>query len=77
MMLGLEFSGGHLPLMPCMPNWPCLFLDFRPVTFLLMCLVNNYGFAVFLCIRLDVYTKATTMVHQVFGGYYRSQGISL
>ncbi|CAB3994187.1 ubiquitin carboxyl-terminal hydrolase 36-like [Paramuricea clavata] len=23
--------------------------------------------------KLDVYTKATTMVHQVFGGYYRSQ----
>lgn len=30
---------------------------------------------VFLPPRLDAYTKATTMVHQVFGGYYRSQGL--
>ena len=25
--------------------------------------------------KLDVYSKATTLVHQIFGGYHRSQGM--
>ena len=27
--------------------------------------------------KLDVHTKATSLVHQIFGGYHRSQGLRL
>ena len=36
-------------------------------------IINSF---VLLSYRLDRMSKHTTMVHQVFGGYYRSQGKS-
>ena len=37
---------------------------------------NDFFFS-FFGYRLDRMSKQTTMVHQVFGGYYRSQGIHM
>ena len=43
-----------------------------------LCLNNpcggHYQILILLHCRLDRMSKQTTMVHQVFGGYYRSQG---
>jgi len=37
----------------------------------------KHTFLIKLSFRLDQYSKATTLVHQLFGGYFRSQGEDL